>query len=98
MTTMKSNSITNQPWKRLIFSAVMAGSLAVLPVLRATLPNTTSTNLTTVYASGGAVSTTQATSGLITTLTVTSTAPTTVLNWANFWDSTANGGAANAIT
>ena len=55
MTTMKSNSNTNQPWKKLIFSAVMAGSLAVLPVSRATLPNTTSANLTTVYATGGAV-------------------------------------------
>ena len=91
---MKINSITNLPWKKVIFSALMAGSLAVLPALRASLPTTASSNLTTVYASGGAVSTTQATGGANTTLTVTSTAPITVLNWGNFWDGTAAGGTA----
>jgi len=84
--------------KSFVYLASLAAAvtlpLAVLPALRASLPTTASSNLTTVYASGGAVSTTQATSGPNSTLTVTSTAPITVLNWGNFWDGTAAGGTA----
>ena len=93
MTTMKINSITNLPWKKLIFSALIAATVAFSPhALRATLPSTTTGsggNLTVVYPSSTGTVTTGITGS---TLTINSSAPITVLNWANFWDGTANGG------
>jgi len=74
--------------KYLSSSLLLASALLVLPSLRATLPDSSSANLTVGFASGGTV-----TPGVVgSTLTITSTAPTTVLNWGNFWDGTAEGG------
>jgi filamentous hemagglutinin family protein len=85
-----------------VFSLALVFSVfRLVPALHAvpgSLPSTASSNLTTVFANGGAVSTAQATSGGVSTLTVTSTAPTTVLNWGNFWDNTTAGGLSDANT
>ena len=88
--TMKINSISNLSWKKIFFSTLFASSLALS--LHATLPSTTTGaggNLTVVYPTATGTVTTGITGS---TLTVTSTAPITVLNWANFWDGTAAGG------
>ena len=93
MKTSKTHSLS---WQNKLISTALASVSLVLgtPQLAvASLPNTTSTNMTSGFSNGTVAASTSLGSGA---MTITTTATNAVINWGNFSDGTAPGGLLNS--
>ena len=91
---MRTSAISNSTARGLIPTAALAGALFILvPMIRATLPATSPTNLTVVIGSASYPVNAAPTA---VPMTITASSPTTVLEWTNFSDGSPNGGTMGA--
>jgi hypothetical protein len=93
MKTSKTHSLS---WQNKLISTALASVSLILgaPQLAvASLPNTTSTNMTSGFSNGTVTASTSLGSGA---MTITTTATNAVINWGNFSDGTAPGGLLNS--